>query len=74
MNHEFAQLVGVSGSRRRNRWYGPGVSACLASLRPRTAVRRQAVNWGKMLGLGATLAMVALAWTAVGFAVSHWLR
>jgi hypothetical protein len=27
-----------------------------------------------MLGLGATLAMVALAWTAVGFAVSHWLR
>ena len=33
-----------------------------------------AVNWDKVLGLATVLAVVALGWTAVGFAVSRFLR
>ncbi|HXM19813.1 MAG TPA: hypothetical protein VN948_00935 [Terriglobales bacterium] len=70
MNRELAQLVGG----RRNRWYGDGVSVCLARLKTGPAPRKQALNWDKVLGLATVLVVVALGWTAVGFAVSHFLR
>jgi hypothetical protein len=71
MNGELAQLA--SGSRR-NRWYGRGVSVCLARLETGGMPRKPAVNWDKVLGLATVLAVVALGWTAVGFAVSRFLR
>jgi hypothetical protein len=74
MNREIAQLVSVRGGRRRNRWYGPGVSGCLAWLETSRAPRKEAVNWDKVAGLATVLVVVALGWTAVGLAISHFLR
>ena len=75
MNREFTQLVSIrSGGRRRNRWYGPGISVCLARLESGAAPRKQAVNWDKLLGLATVVVVVALGWTALGFAVAHFLR
>ena len=74
MNLELAPRTGVRGGRRRNRWYGLGVSGCLAQLETSTAPRKQPVNWNKVLGLAISLLVVALGWSAVGFAVAHFLR
>jgi len=74
MNREIAQLVSVRGARRRNRWYGPGVSSCLARLETGVASRKQTVNWDKVLGLGTVAVVLTLGWTAVGIAISHFLR
>jgi hypothetical protein len=74
MNREFAQLVSIRGPRRRNRWYGPGISLCLSRLEPGVAARKRAINWNVVLGVATTLVIVTLAWTAVGIAVSHFLR
>ena len=74
MNREITQLLSIRGVRRRNRWYGPGVSACLAWLETGRAPRKQAVNWDKVLGLATAAVVVALGWTAVGLAISHFLR
>ncbi len=74
MDHEVIQLVSILGQRRRNRWYGPGVSVCLARLESGVVPRRHLVNWDRLLGVATVLAVVTLSWTAVGFAVSHWLR
>jgi hypothetical protein len=71
MNGELAQLA---GGGRRNRWYGCGVAVCLARLETGGVPRKPAVNWDKVLGLATVLAVVALGWTAVGFAVSRFLR
>ena len=74
MNRELAQLVRVPPARRRNRWYGDGVSACVARIDAGETPRKQVVNWDKILGLATVVTVVALAWTALGFAVSHFLR
>jgi hypothetical protein len=74
MNREFAQLVSIRSARRRNRWYGPGISACLARFETGATAQKQAVNWNKVLGLATVLVVVALGWTAVGIAVSRFLR
>jgi hypothetical protein len=74
MNRELAPRVSIRSGRRRNRWYGAGISVCLAQPETGAVPRKQAVNWDKVLGLATVLAVVALAWTAVGFAVSHLLR
>jgi hypothetical protein len=73
MNRELTQLVSVRDFRRRNLWYGAGVSLCLARIEV-TAPLKQAVNWNKVLGLVTVLVVVAIGWTAMGFAVSHFLR
>jgi hypothetical protein len=74
MDHEVIQLVSIFGPRRRNRWYGPGVSVCLARLELGVVRRRHLVNWDRFLGVAMVLVVVTLSWTAVGFAVSHWVR
>jgi hypothetical protein len=74
MNGEIAQLASIRTVGRRSRWYGPGVSACLARFQTGAAPRKQSVNWDKVLGLATVLVVVVLGWTAVGFAVSHFLR
>jgi hypothetical protein len=74
MNRDIVLLVRASSPRRRNRWYGSGVSACLAQFETGEARRKQAVNFDKLLGLATVLAVVTLAWTALGLAVSHFLR
>ncbi len=76
---EFAQLVGVRTPpirtvRRISRWCGPGISVCLAPFETRPVARKQVLNWDKTLGLSTVLVVVALGWTAVGFAVYHLLR
>jgi hypothetical protein len=73
-NRELAQLVSIRGGDRKNRWYGCGISECLARLETGIVPRKQALNWDKVLSLATVLAVVALGWTAVGFAVSHFLR
>jgi hypothetical protein len=49
------------------------MSLCLARIEV-TAPSKQAVNWNKVLGLVTVLMVIALGWTAVGFAVCHFLR
>jgi hypothetical protein len=73
MDHEVIQLLNILGQRRRNRWYGPGVSVCLARIES-AVVPRARFNWDRLLGIATVLVVVTLSWTAVGFAVSHWLR
>jgi hypothetical protein len=36
--------------------------------------RKVAVNWDKMLGMATLLALSGVGWSAVGFAVAHFLR
>jgi hypothetical protein len=72
MNSELAQLAGGLGPR--NRWYGCGVSVCLARFESRTASKKHPLDWDKVLGLATVLAVLALGWTAVGFTVSHLVR
>jgi hypothetical protein len=75
MNRERAQLLSIRGShRRRNRWYGPGLSGCMDQSEIFSALRKQAVDWNKVLGLATVLVVVVLGWTVVGIAVSHFLR
>jgi len=74
MNHELAQLAGLPVVRRRNRWYGHGISVCLARLEIGAAPRKQPVDRGKVLGLATVLVVVGLGWIGVGIAVSHFLR
>ena len=74
MDHEVIQFVNLLGQRRKNRWYGPGVSDCLARIELGVVPRRHLVNWDRLLGVATVLVVVTLSWTAVGFAVSHWLR
>jgi hypothetical protein len=73
MERELAQLVSIRDFRPRNRWYGSGVSLCLARIGA-IAPPKRAVNWNKVLGLLTVLVVVALGWTTVGIAVSHFLR
>jgi hypothetical protein len=73
MNRQLAQLVNVGGGRR-SRWFGPGISACVVHPETGAAQQKSALHWDKVLGLGIVLVIVALGWTAVGFAVSHFLR
>jgi len=74
MNRELAQTISLSAVPRRSRWFGKGISRCLAGLEPGVVSRRRPVNWGNVLGLVTALAVMALGWTAVGIAVSHILR
>jgi len=74
MNRELAQRVSIRSARRRNRWYGPGISLCLARTETGTAPRKPAVNWNRVLGLATALVVVVVVWTAVGIAVSYVLR
>jgi hypothetical protein len=74
MNREITQWVGMRGARQRNRWYGPGVSVCLGRLETGTLPRNQTINWDKVLGLATAAVVVALGWTAVALAISHFLR
>jgi len=73
MNRQFAQLVSFR-SIRRNRWYGSGVSACLAQFETGASLRRRAVNWDKVLGLATVLGVVAISWILAAFAISRFLR
>jgi hypothetical protein len=73
MDRELAQLAGVRKARR-NRWYGPGITVCLAELDTNAGAWKQPVNWDKALGWATVLAVVALVWTASGFAVAYFLR
>jgi hypothetical protein len=74
MNRELAQPESIRSARRRNRWYGPGISLCLARPETGTVPRKPAVNWNKVLGLVTALVVVVVGWTAVGIAVSYVLR
>ncbi len=74
MDHEVIELVNVLGRRRKNRWYGPGLSVSLIRLEAGAEPRKHLLNWDRLLGLATVVVVVALGWTAVGFAVSHWLR
>jgi len=71
MNRELAQPVSVG---RKNRWYGPGVSAHLDRLEIGTVPKKQTLNWDRVLGLATVLALVGLVWTAVGYAAFHLFR
>jgi hypothetical protein len=74
MDYEVIELVNILGRRRKNRWYGPGVSVSLIRLEVGAEPRKHLLNWDKLLGVATVVVVVALGWTAVGFAVSHWLR
>jgi len=74
MNREITQLLSIRGVRRRNRWYGPSVSVCLAWLETGRAPRKEAINWDRVAGLAMVLVVLALGWAAVGLAISHFLR
>jgi len=74
MHREVAQLVSIRGARPRNRWYGPGISVCIARLDTGTLPRKQAINWDTVFGLATAVVVVGLGWTAVGIAVSYFLR
>jgi hypothetical protein len=53
---------------------GPDCPHALSDFETAVVPQKQSVNWDKLLGLATVLAVVALGWTAVGFAVSHFLR
>jgi hypothetical protein len=74
MDHEVIELVNILGRHRRNRWYGPGVSVSLIRLEAGAEPRKHWLNWDRLLGVGTVLVVVGLGWTAVGLAVSYWLR
>ncbi|HXM62159.1 MAG TPA: hypothetical protein VN950_14980 [Terriglobales bacterium] len=74
MDHEVIELVNILGRRGKNRWYGPGLSVSLIRLEAGTVPRKHLLNWDRLLGVATVLVVVALGWTAVGFAISHWLR
>jgi hypothetical protein len=74
MNREFAQLVSIRSLGRKSRWYGPGLSVCFTRLGMGAASQKQPINWDKVLGLATALLVVALGWTAAGFAISRFIR
>jgi hypothetical protein len=74
MDGELAQLVRVGDFGGRNRWYGCGVSECLAQLEVEPAPQKYTINWNRVLGLVTALLVSACGWSAVGIAVWHFLR
>ena len=65
-NPGLAQLVSFPNAGRRSRWYEEAISA--------SPQRKVAVNWEKMLGMTTLLVVSGVGWSAVGFAVAHFLR
>jgi hypothetical protein len=74
VSREVAPLVSIRSARKRNRWHGPGVMQCLAEFGTISKPRKATINRDRVLGLGTFLAVVAIAWSAVGFALWHFLR
>jgi hypothetical protein len=74
MNREIAQLEIIYGRRRRNRWYGDGISTCFSGLESGAKSPKQSVNWDRVRGLATVLVVTALGWTALGIAVARFAR
>ena len=74
ISRELAPLVSIRSARKRNRWRGPGVMQCLAELGAIPEPRKPIIIRNRVLDLGTFLAVVAIAWSAVGFAIWHFLR
>ena len=74
MNVELAQMVKVRREGRTNRWFGCSLSECLVRFEAEAQRQKLKINWDRVLGLFTALAVSALGWTAVGLAVSHFLR
>ena len=74
VRRELAPLVSIRSARKGNRWRGPGVMQCLAEFGTISKPRKTIINRNQYLGLGTFLAVVAIAWSALGFALWHFLR
>jgi hypothetical protein len=74
MNREFARVEIIYGRRRGSQWFGDGISAGFGGHEPGGKAWKQPVNWDRVAGLLTVLVVLALSWTVVGIAVSHFLR
>jgi len=74
MKGELADVVNTYEQRQKSRWFGDGISACIAEVEPDAKPSAHSINWNRVLGLGTALVVVALSWTVLGIAVSRFVR
>lgn len=77
MKSELADVVNIYELRHKSRWFGDGISACLAEVEAKEAegdLASHSINWDKLLGLVVALVVVGLSWTALGIVVLRFMK
>jgi hypothetical protein len=74
MNRELDKPLSIAGVPLGSRRYWVDMSQHLPRLDPNVPVRKQPINWDKVLGLAMVVVVVGLYWTAIGIVISRFLR